>query len=160
MRSPRSVTLVPMGIPSRSLKPAIDLRARRSWARCPAMIVNSSIAASRALDSVFASPTPIFSVILSIFGTSMTVLLPSSSLSRSRSSSLYCRFRRGTYSVAVAISLAVDLLAAVGALADAGAVPLALALLDVMGDARRPLADRADDHHVGDLDRRRPVDDA
>src|SRR5262245_4297098 len=161
MRSPRSVTLVPTGMPSRILKPAIDLRARRSWARCPAIMVSSSIAASRALDSVLASPTPMLSVIFSIFGTSMTVLLPSSSFRRPRSSSLYCTFRRGTYSV-VAIrppSLPVDLLAAVGALADTGAVPLALDVLDVMGDPRRPVADRADDHHVGDRDRRRPVDD-
>ena len=48
MRSPRSVTRAPIGIPSRILKPAIDLRARRTRARCPAMRVSSSIALSSA----------------------------------------------------------------------------------------------------------------
>ena len=45
IRAPRSVTFAPMGMPSRSLKLAIDLRARRTWARCPAIVVSSSIAA-------------------------------------------------------------------------------------------------------------------
>ena len=35
IRSPRSVTRAPIGIPSRILKPAIDLRARRTCARWP-----------------------------------------------------------------------------------------------------------------------------
>ena len=82
-------------MPSRSLKPAIDRRARRSCARCPAMIVSSSMAASSVLESVFASPTPMLSVIFSTRGTSMSVLLPSSFWSRGRSSSTYARFRRG-----------------------------------------------------------------
>ena len=63
MRAPRSVTFAPIGIPSRSLKPAIDLRARRTCARWPAIIVSSSIAASSGFASVFASPTPMLSVI-------------------------------------------------------------------------------------------------
>ena len=66
MRAPRSVTFAPTAIPSRSLKLAIDLRALRTCARWPAMIVSSSIAASSALASVFASPTPMFSVIFAI----------------------------------------------------------------------------------------------
>src|ERR687886_1174097 len=54
----------------------------------------------------------------------------------------------------------IDLLAAVGALADAHLLQLAVVLALVDADPRRPLADRADDHHVRDLDRRRLVDDA
>ena len=63
MRAPRSVTRAPTGMPSRSLKLAIDLRALRTWARWPAIVVSSSIAPSSALASVLASPTPMFSVI-------------------------------------------------------------------------------------------------
>ena len=86
MRAPRSVTRAPTAIPSRSLKLAIDLRALRTCARWPAMIVSSSIAASSAFASVFASPTPMFSVIFAISGTCMIELRPSSSCSCGRSS--------------------------------------------------------------------------
>ena len=37
MRSPRSVTLQPMGMPSRILKPAIEFLARVITGRCPAI---------------------------------------------------------------------------------------------------------------------------
>ena len=87
IRSPRSVTRAPIGIPSRSLKPAIDLRARRTCARWPAIVVSSSIALSSAFASTLASPTPMFSVIFVIRGTRMSELKPSSSLSFDRSSS-------------------------------------------------------------------------
>ena len=40
MRSPRSVTLQPMGMPSRILKPAIDLVARVIAGRWPEMIAS------------------------------------------------------------------------------------------------------------------------
>ena len=96
IRAPRSVTRAPTGIPSRTLKPAIDFRARRSCARWPAMIVSSSIAESSAFASVFASPTPMFSVILETVGTCMIDATPSSSLSCRRSSVSYVAFRRGT----------------------------------------------------------------
>ena len=87
MRAPRSVTRVPIGMPALILKPAIDFRARRSWARCPAIAVSSSIALSSAFASVFASPTPMLSVIFATLGTCMTELSPSSSCRRARSSS-------------------------------------------------------------------------
>src|SRR4051794_39435020 len=54
---------------------------------------------------------------------------------------------------------AVDLLAAVGALADADLHRRAVVFLRVHADARRALADGADDHHVPDGQRRRAVDD-
>ena len=89
MRAPRSVTRAPTGMPSRSLKLAIDFVARRTCARWPAMIVSSSIAASSAFASVFASPTPMFSVTFVTRGTCMTDETPSSSWSCGRISLSY-----------------------------------------------------------------------
>ena len=75
------MTRAPIGMPSRSLKLAIDFRALRTCARWPAIIVSSSIAPSSAFVSVFASPTPMLSVIFETRGTRMTDSKPSSSLS-------------------------------------------------------------------------------
>jgi hypothetical protein len=74
-------------MPSRILNCAIDLRARRTCARCPAIVVSSSSAESSCFASVFASPTPMFSVIFSMCGTSIREETPSSSFRRARSSS-------------------------------------------------------------------------
>ena len=63
MRASRSVTATPTGISSRSLKLAIDLRARRTLGRWPAITASCSVAASSMFESCFASPTPMFSVI-------------------------------------------------------------------------------------------------
>ena len=60
-------------MPSRSLKFAIDLRARRTFGFWPAIVASCSDAASSILESCFASPTPMFSVIFSILGACMTV---------------------------------------------------------------------------------------
>ena len=73
MRARRSVTLTPTGMPSRSLKLAIDLRARRTFGCWPAIVASCSWAASSILVSCLASPTPMFSVIFSMRGTSITV---------------------------------------------------------------------------------------
>src|ERR1044072_1498321 len=56
--------------------------------------------------------------------------------------------------------LLVDFLAAAVALADAHADGLALAVLHLDPDTRREVADRADDHHVRDVARRRLLDPA
>jgi hypothetical protein len=55
------------------LKFAIDLRARRTFGFWPAIVASCSCAASSILESCLASPTPMFSVTLTIFGASMTV---------------------------------------------------------------------------------------
>src|SRR5215218_2270546 len=143
IRSPRSVTRAPIGMPSRILKPAIDLRARRTCARCPAIVVSSSIALSSALASVLASPTPMFSVIFSIRGTCMIVLKPSSSLSCSRTPSF----------PSLRPLSPVDLLAAVRSAADADPRRAALDVARDGADTGRAIADGADDHHVRDRDR-------
>ena len=69
MRSPRSVTLTPIGMPSRSLNWAIDFLALVITAFWPAMACISSAAASTFFLSWVASPTPMLITILSSRGT-------------------------------------------------------------------------------------------
>ena len=69
IRSPRNVTLAPIGIPSRSLNCAIDLRARCTSGFCPVMSERSRTAPSINLASFAAWPTPMLTTILTSFGT-------------------------------------------------------------------------------------------
>src|SRR5207249_8533311 len=78
IRAPRRVTLAPIDIPARSLKAAIDLRARVIAGFCPVMIARSATAASRSFASRTASPTPMFTTIFSRRGTRMGFGRPSS----------------------------------------------------------------------------------
>ena len=64
MRARRRVTETPTGIPSRTLKEAIDLRARRTLGCWPAIVASCPWAASSCLASCLASPTPMLSVTL------------------------------------------------------------------------------------------------
>ena len=96
MRSPRSVTRAPIGMPSRSLKAAIDFWARVTVGRWPASAVSSSTASSRILMFWIASPMPMLSEIFSIRGTAMMLSMPNSFLSFGTTSSAYRVFRRGT----------------------------------------------------------------
>src|SRR5215218_8497834 len=89
--------LGPDGIPSRILNPAIDFFARVICARWPAISVSSSIALSSERALTFASPTPMFSVILSMPGTFIGDLYENSSLRRPRTSWSKRSFRRGRY---------------------------------------------------------------
>ena len=59
-------------MPSRSLKAATDLRARRTFGCWPAIVASCSRAASSILASCLASPTPMLSVTLTSFGACMT----------------------------------------------------------------------------------------
>ena len=68
IRSLRSVTLAPITMFSRSLKPAMDLRARVGAGFWPAIVVRSLMAALTFLESATASPMPMFSTILSSLG--------------------------------------------------------------------------------------------
>ena len=72
MRSPRRVTRAPMGIPSRSLNCAIDLRARRTSGFWPVIWVRSEIAPLIIFESRAASPTPMLTTTLTTPGTCMT----------------------------------------------------------------------------------------
>jgi hypothetical protein len=81
MRSPRSVTLVPIARFSRTLNDAIDFFDMQSLGFWPVILVRSATAASMTLRSATASPTPMFTVILVIFGTCMTFFTPRSLVS-------------------------------------------------------------------------------
>ena len=74
MRVPRSVTLQPIGMPSRSFHAASDFFARVSWGFWPAIAVRSVTAASSAFGLPTASPTPMLMMIFSTFGSCMTFL--------------------------------------------------------------------------------------
>ena len=63
------MTLAPIGMPSRSLKVAIDFRALVITGFCPAMSARSAAAALTFLESATASPTPMFSTTFSSRGT-------------------------------------------------------------------------------------------
>ena len=86
MRAPRSVTLQPIGMPSRSLKPAIDFFALVISGRWPAMIASCSTASSSAFEFCLASPTPMLSVILLRRGSCMGERYAKRSWSTSRTS--------------------------------------------------------------------------
>jgi len=92
MRSSRSVTLQPIGQPSRILKPAIDLRDLVTTGFWPAIFSMSASAFSSTFLSPTASPTPMFSVILVTRGTSITFERPNSSLSLGAISVRYLSF--------------------------------------------------------------------
>ena len=74
IRAPRRVTLTPIGMPSRSLKVAIDFLALLMTGFWPAIIIRSSWADLIFLVSATASPTPMFSTILSSRGICMSLV--------------------------------------------------------------------------------------
>ncbi len=74
MYARRRVTLTPTGMPSRSLKAAIDFFARRTLGCWPAIVASCLVAASKAFESVFAAPSPMLSVIFSSRGTCIAEL--------------------------------------------------------------------------------------
>ena len=76
MRTPRSVTIMPIGTFSRILKPAIALRDLVTTGFWPAILVRSPTALSMTFLSATASLTPMFSVIFVRRGTCITDLQP------------------------------------------------------------------------------------
>ena len=74
IRSFLSVTIQPIGIPARSLNPAIDFFALVMTGFCPVISASSSTARSNTFASATASPSPIFTTILLSFGTAMRLL--------------------------------------------------------------------------------------
>ena len=81
MRSPRSVTIAPIGMPSRTLKAAIDFLARVTTGFCPVIWPSSFTAGSRIFAFCVASPTPMFTTILCSRGTAIGFLRSSSFIS-------------------------------------------------------------------------------
>src|SRR5687768_2675102 len=167
MRSPRSVTCAPIGMPSRSLNCAMDLRALVTCGFWPVMAVRSRRAPSMSLPSRAASPTPMLTTILVRPGTCMTFWKPNSSRSAGRISSRYRVFSRGVAAVSVVAmsellpGLRGDAHAAVRGVS--GAVGAALGdLVAAETNARGGLVAVGVDHehHIGDVDRSLGGDDA
>src|SRR5262245_23768647 len=144
MRSPRSVTMAPMGMPSRSLKFAIAFLARVTTGRWPLMAPSSSTAESRILAFCVASPSPMLRTIFDRRGTAMPFFRPRSRRSAGATS---CRYRsRSRDAIRSAL---------VQRLAAAPADALLLAGRQLLGaDAGRLVALPADRHDVGRVDRR------
>ena len=79
IRLPRSVTLQPMALPSRSLKPAIDLRLSVTTGFWPAMIFRASTASSKYFFSPVALPTPMLTTIFCNRGSDKRLVRPNCS---------------------------------------------------------------------------------
>src|SRR5215210_3644591 len=133
IRSPRSVTLAPTGMPSRILNPAMDLRARLSWAFWPVILARSSIAPSRARLFTTASPTPMFTTIFSRAGIRMGFSIPNLCSRSGTTSSRYLSF-----------NLAIDILPCL--LSDSDLLPRVRESVAHPGRLARV---RIDEHHVG-----------
>ena len=78
MRGPRSVTMAPMAMPSRTLNAAIDFLALVTTGFCPQISPRSRTSGSSILVFCVASPTPMFTTILCSRGTAIGLVAPSS----------------------------------------------------------------------------------
>ena len=74
MRSPRSVTMAPIGMPLRSLNCAIDFLARVTTGFCPVMRAISSAPVSEIFAFEVASPSPMLTTTLVTFGIAITLV--------------------------------------------------------------------------------------
>src|SRR5688572_24551525 len=111
IRSPRNVTWAPIGMPSRSLNCAMDLRALVTVGFWPVIAVRSLTAPSISLESRAASPTPMLTTILVSPGTCMMLAISNSLVSAGMISSRYRSFSRGWTLVLVSVSVISDFLA-------------------------------------------------
>src|SRR5690349_18278063 len=96
IRSPRNVTLAPIGMPSRSLNCAMDLRARCTSGFWPVIAVRSRTAPSISFASRAASPTPMLTTTFTTPGICMTLSYENCSRSPGAISSAYRCLSRGT----------------------------------------------------------------
>src|SRR5262249_32434 len=144
--SPRSVTVAPTFIPSRSLKAAIDFFALVTIGLCPEIVIKSLTAESMILAFWIASPKPMLMTIFSSFGTLIGFLWPNSLASAGAISFVY-----------FSLSLAAITLFNHGAglLRDAD---LAFVLQNLIADADRTPA--LHKHHVRHVNRSLALDDA
>src|SRR5882757_6709372 len=78
MMSPRRVTMAPMGIPSRTLKAAMDFLALVVTGFWPAMAARSATSGSMILTFWVASPRPMLMTIFSSLGIAMALVMLSS----------------------------------------------------------------------------------
>src|SRR5271167_3395775 len=92
--SPRRVTIAPMGMPSRTLKAAIDFFARVVTGFWPAMAARSATSGSMILTFWVASPRPMLTTIFSSLGIAMALVMLSSLLNDGLISFSYFSFKR------------------------------------------------------------------
>src|SRR6266705_2947753 len=78
MVSPRRVTMAPMGMPSRTLKAAMDFLALVVTGFWPAMAARSATSGSMILTFWVASPRPMLMTIFSSLGIAMALVMLSS----------------------------------------------------------------------------------
>src|SRR5215210_8012269 len=124
IRSPRSVTLAPTGMPSLILNPAMLLRAFLSCAFWPVILARSSIAPSRARLFCAASPTPMLTTIFSSRGIRMGFSMPNLSLRAGAISATYLSFILAIFYVLPGLLADPDLLPRVrGPVPDPGRLP-------------------------------------
>src|SRR4028119_1643760 len=135
IRSLRSVTLAPIGIPSRILNPAMLLRARRIWGFWPVILARSSTAPSSARLLTTASPTPMLITIFSRPGILIGFWISNRSLRAGAISSRYLSF-----------SLAIDI--PPGLLGDPDLLPR---VREPVPDLCRIPAAGVHQHHVRDV---------
>src|SRR3954453_15853193 len=160
IRSPRSVTCAPIGMPSRSLNCAMDLRARVTCGFWPVIFVRSATAPSMILPSRAASPTPVFTTPFTRPGAWCTFAKPNSFWSAGRISARYFCFRRGWILPAVAagavVLMALQVLHGLLRVADADGLRDAVLRdrVDTVADAGRLLRLGVHEGHVGDVDGR------
>src|SRR5579859_251636 len=140
MRFWRSVTLVPIERPSRSLKVAMLFLALVMTGFCPAIFVRSSTAPSSAFALSNASPTPMLRTTFVMRGTCITFVYSNSCMSCGTTSLSYCSFSLGI-SVNILFTMLAD--------------PHLLAfLVYAMADASWQFALGAYQHDVGQIQRR------
>src|SRR6266478_3027634 len=154
MRSPRSVTAQPMGMPLRILKFAMDFLARVMMAFCPVICPSSCAAVSSSLTFWLASPRPMFTVTFFSLGTAIMFFQPKCFISAGTVSLRYLSCNR-LFIAALVSSFAGGLLLALlvqGAAATLAGAHLGAVRQNVVSDARVLAAIGADHHNVGNVD--------
>src|SRR5271154_7246306 len=114
--SPRRVTIAPIGIPSRTLKAAMDFLALVVTGFWPAIAARSATRGSMILTFWVASPRPMLITIFSSFGITIAFVMPSSFAIADLISVLYLSLKRAAMIALFAFSTAPEL-------APAGGVP-------------------------------------
>src|SRR5258708_4604221 len=157
MRSPRSVTAQPMGMPLRILKFAMDFFARVMMAFWPVIWPSSCAAVSSSLTFWLASPRPMLTVTFCSLGTAIMFFQPKCFISAGTVSFRYFSCNRLFIAALVSplLFLLIQSAAATLARAHLGAVRQ-----NAVPNARVLAAIGADHHHIGNVDARFLLDDA
>src|SRR5258707_2893839 len=154
MRSPRSVTAQPMGIPLRILKFAMDFLARLMMGSWPVIWPISTAAVSSSFAFWLASPRPMLTVTFFSLGTAIMFFQPKCFISAGTVSLRYFSCNR-LFIAALVSPLLIQCGVATLACPDLGAIRQ-----NVVSDSGVLAAIGADHHHVGNVDARFLFDDA